>query len=62
MESDWTIFRTSIVDAASKSCGLKVVGACYSGNRRTHWWMLAVREAIKLKEAFWAWLSRGLSG
>ena len=49
-----------VQDAASKSCGLKVVCVCHGGNRRTRWWTPAVREAVKLKkEAFRAWLSRG---
>lgn len=26
-------------------------------NLRTSWWTATVREAIKLKEAFWAWLA-----
>ena len=32
MESELTMFRTFTADAASKSCGLRVVGACYGGN------------------------------
>ncbi|KAM4556221.1 craniofacial development protein 2-like [Fundulus diaphanus] len=28
IESEWTMFRASIVEAASRSCGRKVVGAC----------------------------------
>ena len=43
IESEWTMFRNSIADAASKSCGLRVVGACCGGNRRTCWWTSAVR-------------------
>ena len=60
MESEWTMFRTSIADTTSKSCGLNVVCACHGSNRRIQWWTPAVREANKLKkEAFQAWLSRG---
>jgi len=56
MESEFTMFRTSIADAAPKSCGLKDVCACCGGNQRTS----AVRKAIKLrKETFRTWLSRG---
>ncbi|KAK2823344.1 hypothetical protein Q7C36_019944 [Tachysurus vachellii] len=30
IESEWTMFSTSIVDAAARSCGRKVSGACLS--------------------------------
>ncbi|KAF7645112.1 hypothetical protein LDENG_00209980 [Lucifuga dentata] len=60
MESEWTLFKASIVEAAVLSCGQKVVGACRGGNPRTRWWTPAVREAIRLKkEAFCAWLAQG---
>ena len=32
IESEWTMFSTSIVDAAVRSCGRKVSGACRGGN------------------------------
>ena len=38
IESEWTMFSTSIVDAAVQSCGRKVSGACRGGNPRTWWW------------------------
>jgi len=58
MESEWTVFRTSIADTASKSCGLKVVRASCGSDQRTSLWMPPVREVIKLKkEDFRAWLS-----
>ncbi len=48
------------VDAASRSCGRKVSGACRSGNPRTRWWTLEVRDAVKLKkESYRAWLACG---
>nr|XP_049610760.1 uncharacterized protein LOC125988936 isoform X1 [Syngnathus scovelli] len=50
IESEWTMFRTSIVEAADRSCGRKVVGACRGGNPRTRWWTPAVRDAVKLKK------------
>ena len=53
MESEWTMFRTSM-DADSMSYSLKIVGACRGGNRRICWWTPAVMEAVKLKEAFQA--------
>ncbi|TWW81822.1 hypothetical protein D4764_01G0016370 [Takifugu flavidus] len=37
IESEWTMFRASIVDAADRCCGCKVVGACRGGNARTRW-------------------------
>nr|XP_049618339.1 craniofacial development protein 2-like [Syngnathus scovelli] len=32
IESQWTMFRASIVEAADRSCGHNVVGACHGGN------------------------------
>ncbi|CAM2106111.1 unnamed protein product [Caretta caretta] len=53
IESEWTFFRASIIEEATKSCGLKAVVACHSGNPRTCWWTPVVREAVKSKkEAF----------
>uniref|UniRef100_A0A671WJG1 Reverse transcriptase domain-containing protein n=1 Tax=Sparus aurata TaxID=8175 RepID=A0A671WJG1_SPAAU len=60
IESEWTMFSTSIVDAAVRSCGRKVSGACRGGNPRTRWWTPEVRVAVKLKkESYRAWLARG---
>ncbi|KAK3566847.1 hypothetical protein QTP86_004549 [Hemibagrus guttatus] len=60
IESEWTMFSSSIVDAAIRSCGHKVSGAGRCGNPRTQWWTLEVRDAIKLKkESYRAWLARG---
>nr|XP_049580440.1 charged multivesicular body protein 1a isoform X2 [Syngnathus scovelli] len=50
IESEWTMFRASIVEAADRSCGRKVVGACRGGNPRTRWWTPEVRDAVKLKK------------
>ncbi|KAK3563871.1 hypothetical protein QTP86_004810 [Hemibagrus guttatus] len=60
IESKWTMFSTSIVDAAIWSCGRKVSGAGHGSNPRTQWWTLEVRDAVKLKkESYRAWLARG---
>ncbi|KAK3513701.1 hypothetical protein QTP70_028906 [Hemibagrus guttatus] len=60
IESEWTMFSSSIVDAAIRSCGRKVSGAGRGGNPRTQWWTLEVRDAVKLKKEFYrAWLARG---
>ncbi|KAK3549912.1 hypothetical protein QTP86_015528 [Hemibagrus guttatus] len=60
IESEWTMFSSSIVDAAIRSCGRKVSGAGCGGNPRTQWWTLEVRDAVKLKkESYQAWLARG---
>ncbi|KAK0144605.1 Craniofacial development protein 2 [Merluccius polli] len=47
---EWAMFRASIVKAADRSCGRKVVGACRGGNSRTRWWTPVVRDAVKLKK------------
>ncbi|KAK3554961.1 hypothetical protein QTP86_001863 [Hemibagrus guttatus] len=60
IESEWTIFFSSIVDAAIRSCGRKVSGAGHGGNPRTQWWALEVRDAVKLKkESYRARLAQG---
>ena len=60
MESEWAMFRTSVVEVAAQSCGRKVIGACWCGNLRIRWWRPVVKEAIKLKkEAFQVWLAQG---
>ncbi|KAK7878955.1 hypothetical protein WMY93_034201, partial [Mugilogobius chulae] len=38
IESEWTMFSASIVNAAAQSCGHKVSGVCHGGNPRTRWW------------------------
>ncbi|KAI3366344.1 hypothetical protein L3Q82_000506 [Scortum barcoo] len=50
IESEWTMFSASIVDAAVQSCGRKVSGACRGGNPQTQWWTPEVRDAIRLKK------------
>ncbi|KAK7877033.1 hypothetical protein WMY93_032251 [Mugilogobius chulae] len=50
IESEWTMFSASIVNAAAKSCGRKVSGACRGGNPRTRWWTPEVRDAVRLKK------------
>ncbi|KAK3556221.1 hypothetical protein QTP70_006736 [Hemibagrus guttatus] len=59
IESEWTMFFSSIVDAAIQSCGRKVSGAGRDGNPRKQWWTLEVRDAVKLKKSYRAWLARG---
>ncbi|XP_058272777.1 deleted in malignant brain tumors 1 protein-like [Hemibagrus wyckioides] len=54
------MFSSSIVDAASRSCGRNVSGACQGDNPRTQWWTLEVRDVVKLKrEPYRAWLFCG---
>ncbi|KAK3528882.1 hypothetical protein QTP70_012074 [Hemibagrus guttatus] len=63
IESEWTMFSSSIVDAAIRSYGRKVSGAGRSGNPQTQWWTLEVRDAVKLKkESCQAWLAQGTPG
>ncbi|KAK3538555.1 hypothetical protein QTP86_006718 [Hemibagrus guttatus] len=60
IESEWTMFSSSIVDTAIRSCGRKDSGAGRGGNPPTLWWTLEVRDAVKLKkESYRAWLARG---
>ncbi|KAM9812086.1 uncharacterized protein ACBT44_011417 isoform 1-T7 [Syngnathus typhle] len=59
IEFELTLFRASIVEAADRSCGRKVIGACRGGYPRTRWWTPAVRDAVKLKESYRAVLACG---
>ncbi|KAK3530905.1 hypothetical protein QTP70_005451 [Hemibagrus guttatus] len=60
IESEWTMFSSSIVDAAIRSCGRKVSGAGCGGKPQTQCWKQEVRDAVKLKKEFYrAWLARG---
>ncbi|KAL0169720.1 hypothetical protein M9458_034316, partial [Cirrhinus mrigala] len=57
IESEWTMFSASIVNAAVRSCGCRVSGASRGGNPRTRWWTSEVRDAVRLKkESYRAWL------
>lgn len=57
MESEWAL-KVSIVDAASRSCDLKVIGACCNNHQRARWWTHVMTqvmtqvamEAVKLKK------------
>ncbi|KAI3364209.1 hypothetical protein L3Q82_010808 [Scortum barcoo] len=63
IESEWTMFSASIVDAAVRSCGRKVSGACRGGNPRTRWWTPEVRDAVRLKkESYRTMLACGTPG
>lgn len=54
MESEWTMFSTSIADAAVQSCGRMDSGACRGSNPQTRWLPPEVRDADKLKkESYW---------
>ncbi|KAK3526552.1 hypothetical protein QTP70_030692 [Hemibagrus guttatus] len=53
IESEWTMFSSSIVDTAIRSCGRKVSGAGRGGSPRTQWWTLEVKRttAVVVSEA-----------
>ena len=54
------MFCASIVEAADRCFGCKVVGASRGGNTGTGWWRPAVRDAVRLKkESHWNFLACG---
>lgn len=55
----WILFKASILDTATRSCGQKIIGTCCGANPRTQWWTPGVRKAVKLKKE--AWLTQGFS-
>ncbi|KAK3530723.1 hypothetical protein QTP86_034621, partial [Hemibagrus guttatus] len=59
LERGWTLFYSGVPHAI-QSCGRKLSGAGSSGNPRTQWWTLEVRDAVKLKkESYQACLAQG---
>ncbi|KAK3570318.1 hypothetical protein QTP86_017167 [Hemibagrus guttatus] len=58
-EPSHVAFVTGSEIIAIRSCGRKVSGAGHGGNPRTQWWTLEVRDAVKLKESYRAWLAWG---
>lgn len=50
MGSEWAMFRATVVDVASRNCGLKVIGVCCCSNQRTHGWTSSVMEAVDLNK------------
>ncbi|KAI3353176.1 hypothetical protein L3Q82_019728, partial [Scortum barcoo] len=52
IESEWTMFSASIVDAAVRSCGRKVSGACRRvvAIPRTRWWTPEVKGCCQTEE------------
>ncbi|KAI3358078.1 hypothetical protein L3Q82_003089 [Scortum barcoo] len=50
IESEWTMFSASIVDAAVRSCGRKVSGACCGGNPQTRWWTIGSKGCCQAEE------------
>lgn len=54
METEWTIFKASSADAASRSSNQNTVGPCHISNRRSP----AMISAVELKKCFGVWLSQ----
>jgi exonuclease III len=57
VETEWSLFKTGLLSAATKACGWKRVGSALVGGRRTPWWTEDVRTAVnEKKKAYKAWL------
>ncbi|KAI3351090.1 hypothetical protein L3Q82_005656 [Scortum barcoo] len=51
IESEWTMFSASIVNAAGLRLWMrKNSGACHGGNPKPRWWTPEVRDAVRLKK------------
>ncbi|KAI3362127.1 hypothetical protein L3Q82_012456 [Scortum barcoo] len=50
IESEWTMFSASIVDAMVRSCGRKGLWCLSWRQPRTQWWTPEVRDAVRLKK------------
>jgi exonuclease III len=58
VETEWLLFRTAVLGAATVACGVKRVGAD-SARRTTAWWTDTVRVAVaEKKAAYRSWLER----
>ena len=55
-ETEWLLFRTATLEAATEACGVKHVGPLI-GQKRTAWWTKDVRAAVaEKKAAYRAWI------
>ena len=58
VETEWSLFRTSILEAAAETCGVKRIGPPI-GQKRTPWWNGEVRAVVaEKKAAYRAWTGR----
>ena len=52
IETDWCLFQTAVITSAANCCGRKRVdGETKSSEKRTFWWKLDVKEAIRAKKS-----------
>ncbi|CAF3498112.1 unnamed protein product, partial [Rotaria sp. Silwood2] len=58
IESEWKLFKTALVDAATTTCGMKRVGI-QPGQKKTAWWSEEIRNVIREKKiAYHKWIQR----
>ena len=58
VETEWSLFRTSILGAATEMCRVKRIGPPI-GQKRTFWWNDEVRAVVaEKKAAYRAWIER----
>ena len=58
VETEWSLFRTAILGAATETCGVKRIGPPI-GEKRTPWWNDEVRTVVaEKKAAYRAWIGR----
>ena len=58
VETEWSLFRTAILGAATETCGVKRIGPPV-GQKRTPWWNDEVRAVVaEKKAAYRAWIGR----
>ncbi|CAF1505717.1 unnamed protein product [Rotaria sordida] len=61
IESEWILFRKTLIDAAAETCGLKRIGPA-SGQKKTAWWTEEISKIInKKKTAYRNWLQQQTS-
>ena len=58
VETEWSLFHTAILGAATETCGVKRIGPPI-GEKRTPWWNDEVRTVVaEKKAAYRAWIGR----
>ena len=58
VETEWSLFRTSIFGAATETCGVKRIEPPV-GQKRTSWWNDEVRAVVaEEKAAYRTWIGR----
>lgn len=58
IESEWNLFKTALIDAATITCGLKRIGI-QPGQKKTAWWTKEIPKVVREKKiAYQKWIQQ----